>query len=494
MTQDTPGPDPDLSDAPSLRRLLDLLPASTGEISEELDVAYTTVENYRNRLQNTHDIPLEYDREANKWRRADGEDTGIDTDDTDATDPDPDNGDAKDDADGEDDGDTEPDLPELDGRQRTVIKTLPATVDEIEQAVDRLDGHAALDLLRNDGIEIRYDPGAGKYYIADDRSEQLRSQTHLSLTAKTKRAKDALREEKALLDRLPDTTPLSIEGFEPDPGKETMVAAIGDLHFGDLVKDDRGRLTYDREIVHDAAETFARKVVRHKQQWAAEFDECVLPILGDIATGTQVYDTQREDIADLLAQQIKDGSQALTTIVSTLREHFEAVRVYAVVGNHGFQSPNAARGSNTDLTCYYWMQDALRREGYDDVEVTIGEHSHHLNFTVRDWRVHIRHGQDSQQQVDETARSEADWRGWRDKHKFDIGVRGHHHVPSLHWVLNRYPVVSVPSPKPGGEFADRIGDPDASAPADRETERKLGYCFGVSDDRRITDSRMTDAG
>jgi len=54
--------------------------------------------------------------------------------------------------------------------------------------------------------------------------------------------------------------------------------------------------------------------------------------------------------------------------------------------------------------------------------------------------------------------------------------------------------VTLPSPKPGGEFADRIGDPDASAPADHVTERKLGYCFGVSEERRITDSRMTDAG
>ena len=103
----------------------------------------------------------------------------------------------------------------------------------------------------------------------------------------------------------------------------------------------------------------------------------------------------------------------------------------------------------------------------DDVEITIGEHTHHLNFEVRGWRCHIRHGQDSQTQVDETARSQADWRGWRDKHKFDMAIRGHHHVPSLHWVLNRYPVVTLPSPKPGGKFADRIGDPDASAPADR---------------------------
>ena len=460
------------------------------EIADDLDIKPTTVEYHQNQLSDKG-FPSDYERDGDRyeWFLTDAPDEPIDaTGDADGEGE----GEASD-ADDEEEEET-PDLPELDSRQATVVRTLPATVEAVDDAVDEVSGYTALDELRDDGVTVRYDEESEKFYLADSRSKQLRSQTHLSLSAKTKRAKDALREEQAIIDRLPSTEPLTIDDFEPDPSKETMVAAISDLHFGDIVKDDRGRLTYDRDIVHEAARTFARKVVRHRRQWGAEFDELVIPILGDIATGTEIYETQKTEIESLLARQIKDGAQALTTIVTTLREHFDAVRVYAVVGNHGFQSASAARGSNTDLACYFWMEDALRREGYDDVEVTIGEHSHHLNFEIRGWRCHIRHGQDSQSQVDETARSQADWRGWRDKHKFDLAIRGHHHVPSLHWVLNRYPVVTLPSPKPGGEFADRIGDPDASAPADHVTERKLGYCFGVSEDRRITDSRMTDAG
>ena len=482
---------PDLSDRQ--REVVDIIPESQpgvrrAEIGDELGVETTTAEYHMEQLKEKG-YRFEHERDGNnvRWTIADTPDDDTE-DDTDAEHDD--SGDEPD----ADDADGSSDLPDLDSRQATVVRELPATIAEIDAVVDDVSGHTALDELRDDGVTIRYDEGSDKYYLADERSKQLRSQTHLSLSAKTKKAKAALREEQAILDRRPDTTPLSIDGFEPNPNKETMVAAISDLHFGDVVKDDRGRLTYDRDIVHEAAETFARKVIRHKRQWGATFDECVIPILGDIATGTEIYDTQKTEIESLLARQIKDGSQALTTIVATLREHFDAVRVYAVVGNHGFQSASAARGSNTDLACYFWMRDALRREGYDDVEVTIGEHSHHLNFEVRGWRVHIRHGQDSQQQVDETARSEADWRGWRDKHKFDLAIRGHHHVPSLHWVLNRYPVITLPSPKPGGEFADRIGSPDASAPADHVTERKLGYCCGMSDVRRLTDSRMTDAG
>jgi predicted phosphodiesterase len=464
-----------MAEKPTSRQLeyLDALPAtSLSEWGEAVGVSKTGAESARDRLNEYNGIDIR--RVNGMWRNTGDFEVGGAVSET-------------------DDGETV-EVPDLTDRQATVLNALPATIEDLDNYLDGLNGHEALDLLRTDGIEVRYDTGSEKYYLADDRSKLLRSQTHLSLSAKTKRAKEALREEQAILQRLPDTTPLDIGAWEPDPTNETMVAAFGDLHFGDLVHDDKGREAYNAEQTHEAVDDLARKVIRHKRQWQPEFDECVVPILGDVATGTEIYDTQKHDIEKLLASQIRDGSQALTRFVSTMRDHFEAVRVFCVVGNHGFQSPNAARGSNTDLMCYYWMQDALRREGYDDVEVTIADRTHHLNFEVRGWRFHMRHGQDSQLQVDETARSEADWRGWRDKHRFDVGLRGHHHVPSIHWVLNRYPVVTVPSPKPGGEFADRIGDPDASAPVERAFERKLGYCFGVSDERRITDSRMTDAG
>jgi len=483
------------------QQFLALLPASTADIAAALNVAETTVEGHRNAIREKG-VTLEYDRSADEWRApaytppgGDAADAPAATDESAET-PDSAAADGDSDADADAEADAAPTIPDLDAEQRSIIAALPASTAELAETLDRPPGEAlsALDRLRADGITVRFDADGGVHYLADERSKQLRSQSHLSLSAKTKRAKEQLREEQALLDRLPDTEPLSIRDRDPAPETETMVAAIGDLHFGDEVTDDRGRVTYDREIAHEAADRFARNVIKNSRQWAADFDDCVIAFLGDIATGTEIYDTQREDIGQLLARQIADGAQALTRIVTTLREHFAAVRVRCVVGNHGFQSPSAARGSNTDLICYYWMRDALRREGYDDVDVLIADSSHHLNVDVRGWRIHLRHRQDSQQQVDETARSEADWRGWRDKHQFDVAIRGHHHVPSLHWILNRYPAVTVPSPKPGGEFADRIGDPDSSTPADRLSERKLGYCFGISEDRRLTDSRMTDAG
>lgn len=466
------------------REFLGLLPASKDELTDALDIARTTLDGYRERLRDKG-VDIQHRQEDGQYVWfVDGASGGSATDAS---------AEGADDSTGDEDTDDSLDLSDI---SRRVVAALPASIPGLADTLgcDEAEAHSHLDRVRDDGVVVRYDADAGKFYLADERAEDIRSQAHLSDSAKTKRAKEIIREEEAVLDRRPPTDPLQIRGFESSPNKESLIAGIGDLHFGDKYRDDRGRVTYDRETAHRTADLFAQKVIHTSEQWTADHDECVLAILGDIATGTEIYETQHHEIEGLLTQQIKDGANALTRVVATLREHFDAVRVRAVVGNHGFQSASAARGSNTDLICYEWMRDALRREGYDDVDIQIASDTHHLNFRVRDWRVHIRHGQDSQKQVDETARSEADWRGWRDKHRFDLAFRGHYHVPSFHKVLNQYPVITTPSPAPGGEFADRIGAPDASNPAIREEDRDVGYCIGVSDERRVTDQRIIDGG
>jgi hypothetical protein len=65
-------------------------------------------------------------------------------------------------------------------------------------------------------------------------------------------------------------------------------------------------------------------------------------------------------------------------------------------------------------------------------------------------------------------------------------MKGHHHSPSFHKVMNKYPVFAAPSPKPGGEFPSRIGKPDVSK------HRDLGWVFGISDDRPVTWQFLAD--
>jgi 3',5'-cyclic AMP phosphodiesterase CpdA len=387
MTEDV-----DLSDAPRLREYLSLLPASTPEAAEEMDVADTTVEGYRDRLESSHGVELDYDRDANRW------------------------------------------------------------------------------------------------YIADDRAPKLRRISTKHKSQKTREANELIEaEESILLRRLERTEPATVRPAA-DPSRETFCAAIGDLHFGDVVEADDGSILYDVDEAEAAVETFAEQCLKIKelQSELIDFDDCYLFLLGDIATGTHIYRGQVHDIEAALAEQVTRGSQALVDLVTTLAEHFETVQVRAVLGNHGLDRASAARGSNTDLICYRWMQDALRRDDVDNVDIEIAEANHHLNTRVRDWRFHVRHGQDGQRHVDKTAASSRDWRGWREAHQFDVGLRGHWHDPSVDYVLNRYPILTTPSPKPGEEFIERMGHPDISR------RKHLGWVFGTSDDRRTTFEYLID--
>jgi hypothetical protein len=386
---------PDLSDAPRLKEYLALLPASTPDAAESMGVADTTVEGYRERLDDNHDVDLAYDREANQW------------------------------------------------------------------------------------------------FIADERSTQLRNLSTRSKQSITREVTERIEDEKrTLMRRLRRTDPLQADPVERD-GHESFALILGDLHFGDLVEkeywsDEDGeyitQTVYDSEIAAERVATFGRKAlqIREYMETVTTFDDCYVFLLGDISTGMYVYDGQRDHIDEPLNTQIEQSVSALYQLIRTLSREFETVQIRGVPGNHGTDKPSAAIGANTDLLTYSWLDDRLRDSGFDNVDFRTSESHKHLNTTARNWKVHIRHGQDEKEHVDETASSARDWRGLVDEFDFDLAMKGHHHSPAFHKVMNAYPVFSTPSPKPGGEFPSRIGKPDVSRHSD------LGWVFGVSDSRPVT--------
>lgn len=384
---------PDLSDAPRLREFLAHLPASTPEIAKRMGVKSTTVEDYRTRLRETHDVALSYDRGANQW------------------------------------------------------------------------------------------------YISDERAPKLRRISTKHKGTKTREANELIEaEESILLRRLRRTEPLTARPVET-PDAESFVAVLSDLHFGDLVEDEQGGVIYDTPTAKRCVEAFGEKCLEIKQLESqyTSFDDAHLFLLGDIATGEGIYEGQVHDLESFLADQVTDSVEALHQLARTLADAFETLHIHCVVGNHGMiRASGVSKQANTDLIVYRWLDDALRRDDVGNISMEIAEATHHLNTEVRGWRVHCRHGQDGQRHVDKTAASSRDWRGWREAHRFDIALRGHYHNPSLDWVLNRYPVVTAPSPKPGSEFIERLGSPDVS------NARHLGWVFGVADKRPLTFKRLVD--
>jgi hypothetical protein len=69
---------------------------------------------------------------------------------------------------------------------------------------------------------------------------------------------------------------------------------------------------------------------------------------------------------------------------------------------------------------------------------------------------------------------------------FDVQIRGHYHQERKESVLNAADVVTTPSPKPGGEFAELIGQPDCSE------HRRLAKVWRVSDKRPMAGETTID--
>lgn len=392
------------------------------------------------------------------------------------------------------------DIPDLSEQQTTLLTALPAHISELADSlgVQRSTVRDHIERVRQKGIDIEYDRDAEQWYNADERAPELQRLSSKHKSQITREANELIEaEESLLLRRLEQSEPLS-HNQPPRDQSESFVVVFGDTHFGDVVETERGDTVYDMDIAERSVDLFAENVLQmHDLESATQnFHDCHLVLTGDIATGTHIYDGQVHDIEAYLAEQVTRSSQKLIDLIVTLADRFETVDVYAVLGNHGLDRASAARGSNTDLITYRWVQDGLRRMQVENVEMTVADGSHTLTTRIRDHTLHIRHGQQTQEHVDATARSESDWRGyWADVNNppgpnetvgFDVAVRGHHHQPSLDFLLNTYPVFTAPSPKPGGEFADSIGKPDVGS------VRYLGWCFGTGDSRRLTFKRVVD--
>lgn len=394
------------------------------------------------------------------------------------------------------------DLPDLTDQQTRLLDQLAdggATTTEISEqlGVESTTVSYHVRKLRDKGIDIDYDRSAKLWYIIDERKPKVERISSKHKSQITREANEIIEAEHShLLRRLKQSDPLTADPVVTD-NSETFLVVTGDHHFGDVVEDNQ--TPYNMQIAEDSIDMLAEKClqIHDLESRTQEFKKCVIALTGDIATGTHIYSGQVHDIEAFLADQVTRSAQKLIDLVLTLAERFDKVEVYGVLGNHGLDRASAARGSNTDLLTYRWMQDGLRRMDVPNVEVTIADGSHSLTTKINGQVFHLRHGQEGQRHVDKTAASSRDWRGvWANTEDptdvedvgFDIAARGHFHEPSLDWLMNTYPVVSAPSPKPGGEFADKIGHPDVGAP------RHLGWCLGVGAKRRLTFKRLVDDG
>lgn len=343
--------------------------------------------------------------------------------------------------------------------------------------------------VRDKGVNIRYDRDAAVYHLVDEPEARRLSTKHKGTI--TREANDfRTKQEDAILRRLRGKDPL-VATQEPKQGNEDLVVAMGDVHIGDTVENQRGEEVYNPRIAAASVQHVTQKVLDLKrfQEQLVDFDTCHLIWVGDMLTGEDIYEGQAYDTELLLADQLSLTIEVLLQQAESFAEAFDTLHITAVPGNHGrIRSSYTSGQANMDLVAYRWVTDRLIDRGHENIQFNVGESKHYRNHPLRggEWNLHVRHGHEEQVHVDATARSEADARGLVQYHNLDGIVRGHYHTHRQEDILNEYPCVTLPSPKPGAEFAEKIGRPDCS------TKRKLGATWRVSDDRFKTGGYVID--
>jgi biotin operon repressor len=346
-----------------------------------------------------------------------------------------------------------------------------------------------IEAVRDKGVSVRYDRDANVYHLVDE-PEARRLSTKAKGTITREANEFRTEQEDAILRRLRAKEPL-VARQAPLDNNEDMVVALGDVHIGDVVEDERGKEVYNPQIAAASVQHVTQKALDLKrfQEANVRFDTCHLFWLGDMLTGEGIYDGQAYDTSLLLADQLSLTVEVLLHQAESLAEEFDTLTITAVPGNHGrIRSSSTSGQANMDLVAYRWVADRLIDRGRNNIQFNVGEAKHYRNVPLRGgkWRMHVRHGHEEQIHVDATARSQADQRGLIERHGFDGVLRGHHHTHREEDILNEYPVTTAPSPKPGSDFAEKIGRPDCS------TKRKLGVMWRVSDRRFKTGKYVID--
>lgn len=374
--------------------------------------------------------------------------------------------------------------------EKHFISLLPCQKDDIKRAIgisDSTFSQILFGLKEKHDISIKYHEADDEYKLKDKSHKRRLSTTHKQTISQN--ANDYRTEAEAdVLRRLNQKPPLKC-GQDPKSENEDLVAALSDVHWGDLVEDEHGNEVYNSNIASASSIWWAKKVLRFKERHEqfTDFDTMHLILGGDMATNENIYRSQPFDLDSLLADQMSLAIDHLVHIAETFAKKFDTLQIVAVQGNHGqSRSSYKSKQANMDLVAYRNMCDRLIDRGYDNINFIVGEAKHYRKFELRGgrWEMLLHHGQNEKLHVDSTASSKSSDRGNVIAHDVDGFIRGHYHTQRYTEIMNQYPVIQLPSPKPGDEFAEKIDRPDVSV------HRKLGAVWRCSDERLMSSYPM----
>ncbi len=377
-------------------------------------------------------------------------------------------------------GDPDPD--DLTDREEYIVRELQtgATVEELADDLEERPTVITQHLrdLKREGWHVYVDQSAG--HVALEGDHVLRSSEHKG--TRTRKANQwwelrhsaLVREFKKL--HTPDPT------LDATAGHEDWITHMTDLHAGDRVRRDDGTIVYETAEVPDVIDYITEQSLSLAEKHNSTYDVAHLLWGGDMVTNEGIYEGQFEDLDAWLDEQHDALVAPLMRQLKAFSKKFPTVNVVCQVGNHGqHRASGTSRQANADLILYKHVRNTVAQlqqhaDLLANVRFRIGQAKAYRNFPLRDGQLrgHLRHGQHRHPQAETSARKK-EWLSTLREHDFDIAWMGHHHVSGrIPW--DGPPILVTSSPKPSGEFVERLGESVATDGQDVAT-----VC-GVSDD------------
>lgn len=354
-------------------------------------------------------------------------------------------------------------MPELSQNQYTVRDQLPATTSELADTLGCKDTYVydIISALKRKGYNIGQND-SDEYEVLGGSSEEITA----GREAPTASEKSAItRKARKLLSELEHQLKQDLEGMEPattevptDLGDGDLVLHRTDDHFGEEITDPSGEVIYDSPITESRVRQYfesAREFLAEQRLIGRDVEVAHVLLGGDIVTNESIYEGQAHDIDENLSQQIDRASEVYLQEIRQLASEVSTVQVVCQAGNHGeLRAPNSSTAANADDFLYMMLDKMLRESDVDNVQFVRSGSPYFVNFEVRDYRGHLRHGHDASLEHIGTSAGKQRWESWRGRHDFDVAFRGHYHMYKEEPIGDGIPVHMGGTPAPISDFEE----------------------------------------
>ena len=297
--------------------------------------------------------------------------------------------------------DTDPSVDDLTNRERVLVSELEtgATLDELTDRLDERESIVTEHLrdLRRSGWRVYIDETAAHVGIESD--HPLRSSEHKG--TRTRKANKWWELTHNALVRAYRGLETPDADLTASTGGEDWILHMTDLHAGDVVRDDDGRVVYSTEDIPDMVDYITAQGLCLAEKHGSDYDAAHLLWGGDFVTNEGIYEGQFEDLDAWLDEQHECLIDPLVRQIKAFSERFETVQIVCQVGNHGKnRASGTSKQANADLILYKSVRNVVAQlrdhaDALENVNFVIGEARPYRNFSLRGGKLkgHLRHGQ-----------------------------------------------------------------------------------------------------